>query len=84
MELWNNQPSTARNMQTESIESFIKRQQQKYLAHLIRQTDDSITKRTAFNNNIVKRPGRQINFMKSALGNEMIHEFAQRAKLNEV
>ena len=69
---------------TESIESFIKRQQQKYLAHLIRQTDDSITKRAAFNNNVVKRPGRQITFIKSALGSEMmIHEFAQQAKLNE-
>ena len=43
----------------EDVSNFTARQQQKYLAHLVRQSNDTMTKRLPFNSNNECKPGRQ-------------------------
>ena len=68
---------------TESIDAFTSRQQRRYVAHLIRLPDKSITKIMLFNADISVRPGRQTTFIKSAL-NSNIHQFAQEALMKKI
>ena len=42
---------------TESMDTFIDRQQRKYLAHIIRHEDDSTVKKLRFNDDEVHVPG---------------------------
>ena len=69
---------------TESIDAFTSRQKRRYLAHLIRLPDKSITKRMLFNADITVRPGRQTTFIKSALDGANIHQFAQEAFMKKI
>ena len=69
---------------TESIDAFTSRQKRRYLAHLIRLPDKSITKRMLFNADISVRPGRQTTFIKSALDGSNIHQFAQKALMKKI
>ena len=69
---------------TESIDAFTSRQKLRYLAHLIRLSDKSITKRMLFNADITVRPGRQTTFIKSALDGANIHQFAQEAFMKKI
>ena len=69
---------------TEDIKSHVNKLRQRYLAHVIRLPDDSLTKRLAFNNEKITKPGRQINYITGTIGDESIHEFARRAKMRIV
>ena len=60
---------------TEDIESYIRRQQRNYLAHLIRHDDTSISKRLTFSDN-PRRPGRHITMKTMVLDNERMTEDA--------
>ena len=66
---------------TESISAFTARQKQRYLAHIIRLPDMSITKRIAFNSDLPTRPGRRTTFLKSVLqiDGSSIQSFARKA-----
>ena len=66
---------------TESISAFTARQKQRYLAHIIRLPDTSITKRIAFNSDLPTRPGRRTTFLKSVLqiDGSSIQSFARKA-----
>ena len=46
-----------RTCNTESINTFIARQQKQFLAHVIRREDESIIKQLAFNDDINRIPG---------------------------
>ena len=48
---------------TEKVEEYVKWQQTKYLAHLARQPNTSITKRLLFNDDKARKPGRQITLV---------------------
>ena len=58
---------------TEDIESYIRRQQRNYLAHVIRREDVSSIKRLAFNDN-PRRPGRSITLKSMVLAHEKADE----------
>ena len=58
---------------TEDIESFIRRQQRNYLAHVIRHDDASISKRLTFNDD-PRRPGRSTTMKTMVLTHERMGE----------
>ena len=55
---------------TEDISDYTARQQRKYLAHLARQSNTTLTKRLLFNDNESHKPGRQSNLERSVMTNE--------------
>ena len=55
---------------TITINEFVKRQQRKYLAHLARQPNATLTKKLLFNNNKATRPGRQLTLESKVLSDE--------------
>ena len=59
-----------RKCDTESLETYIARQQRNYLAHLIRKPDSSILKQLVFNTNKSNKPGRKITLYKTVIENE--------------
>jgi len=65
---------------TESIESFIERQKQRFLAHIIRMPDKSITKRIIFNDEKNTKRGRTTIYIDSTLDCQDLTEFCQNAK----
>ena len=69
---------------TDDIKSYVIKLRQRYLAHIIRLPDVSLAKRLAFNDERMTRPGRQINYITGAIGDESIHEFARRARMRIV
>ena len=58
---------------TEDIESYIRKQQRNYLAHLVRREDDSISKRLVFEEN-PKRAGRQVTMEKMVYEHEKVSQ----------
>ena len=56
---------------TEDIESFIRKQQRNYLAHLVRHDDESMSKRLVFEEN-PKRAGRHVTMEKMVYENEKV------------
>ena len=66
---------------TEDVNNSTARQQKKYLAHLVRQSNNTMTKRLLFNSNNVFRPGRQPTVESRVLCDEFISadEFYRRA-----
>ena len=61
---------------TECIEAFISAQQRRYLAHVIREENDRISKKLLFNNNESKKRGRRVTLKTTVLENEAISENA--------
>ena len=66
---------------TESISSFVERQRKRYLAHVIRLPNKSITKRTMFNSDKTVVPGNHTSFLQSVLKAERttINQFCKLA-----
>ena len=71
---------------TEDISNFATRQQKKYQAHLVRQSNDTITKRLLFNSNNACKPGRQSTLESRVLCDEFVSadEFYRRAINREI
>ena len=59
-----------RKCRTENIHQYVKRQQRNYVAHTIRKTDTSITKKLLFNDNQAKKQGPQMTLYRSVIKNE--------------
>ena len=59
-----------RMAKVESLESFVKKQQRNYIAHIIRKENSSLVKRLLFNNNFSHRQGPQTTILSSVLKNE--------------
>ena len=59
-----------RMAKVESLESFVKKQQRNYVAHIIRKENSSLVKRLLFNNNVSHRQGPQTTILSSVLKNE--------------
>ena len=57
---------------TESIETFIARQQKNFLAHIIRRDDSSLLKQLTFNDDSVRKRGRSTTLRKAVLQRETI------------
>ena len=55
---------------TITMETYVRRQQRNYLAHIIRKTDTSITKRLLFNCSPARKPGPQTTLLTSVIQNE--------------
>ena len=55
---------------TESLISFMGRQQRNFMAHVIRMDNERVTKRMLFNNDKTTIPGRRINVYKTVIENE--------------
>ena len=70
---------------TESLNDYIMKQQRAYIAHVIRDDDETITKKLLFNNDAVRIPGRNTTFMKtvSEQAGCSIKEFIDRAMKKE-
>ena len=66
---------------TENIETFVGRQQKKYLAHIARKPNLSMVKRLLFNDNKHTKPGRQTTLENVVLEKEQCtaEEFYRRA-----
>ena len=60
---------------TESLKTFIARQQRQYLAHIIRREDESMVKRLTFNDDEVHIPGPYTTLQSSVLKREKMDEF---------
>ena len=56
---------------TEDIESYIRKQQRNYLAHLVRHDDESLSKRLVFEEN-PKRAGRHVAMEKMVYEHERV------------
>ena len=69
----------------ENIESFIRRQQRNYLAHIVRQDDDSLCKRLTFNDDR-RRQGRHTTTRTMVLEHEKLDgdEFNREAMLRNL
>ena len=52
---------------TESVSVFIIRQQTRYVAHIVRKEDDSLTKRLTFNDDTCHQRGITISLLKNAI-----------------
>ena len=52
---------------TESISVFVNRQQQRYIAHILRKEDNSMTKRLTFNDNVSHQRGAAISLLKNVM-----------------
>ena len=63
------------------VGDYIAKQQKKFVAHVIRMDDLSITKKLLFNGNKCRRPGRGITLRTMVLKNERCREdeFSQNA-----
>ena len=59
---------------TEPIETFIYRQQRRYLAHIIRQEDNSLVKTLTFNNDQNRVPGPYTTLKSSVLNADEFSE----------
>ena len=57
---------------TESIETFIARQQKNFLAHIVRRDDSSLLKQLTFNDDSVRKRGRSTTLRKVVLQRETI------------
>ena len=57
---------------TESIETFIARQQKNFLAHIVRRDDSSLLKQLTFNDDSVRKRGRSTTLRKAVLQRETI------------
>ena len=70
---------------TEDIDKYTARQQKKYLAHLARQNNRSITKQLLFNCNEATKPGRKSTLESSVLNDEecTANEFYRKALKRE-
>ena len=70
---------------TESLNDYIMKQQRAYIAHVIRDDDETITKKLLLNNDAVRIPGRNTTFMKtvSEQAGCSIKEFIDRAMKKE-
>jgi len=55
---------------TESLTRYVHRQKRNYVAHSIRKTDTSITKRLLFNDNRSRKQGRKLTIYKSVIEKE--------------
>ena len=71
---------------TEDVSNFTAQQQKQYLAHLVRQSNDTMTKRLLFNSNNACKPGRQSTLESRILCDEFISadEFCTRAVNREI
>ena len=71
---------------TENISEFTGRQQKKYLAHLARQHNGTITKQLLFNDDEGRKPGPQSTVEKNVLEREQItaNEFYRKALNREI
>ena len=69
---------------TESMDTFIERQQRKYLAHIIRREDESMVKKLTFNDDDVHVPGPYSTLRSSVVKRETIDEavFYRRCAMN--
>ena len=70
---------------TEDINEFTARQQRKYLAHLARQPNSTLTKKLLFNSNEASKPGRKSTLESRVLTNEQCtaDEFYKKALKRE-
>ena len=59
-----------RNCKTESVESYVKRQQRNFVAHMVRKEDSSMVKRLLFNNNEIRKPGPRTSLYLTVIANE--------------
>ena len=64
----------------EDISTFVSKQKERYLAHMLRLPDNSMAKRLLFNSNASKLQGRQTNYLKSVLGDQDLREFITSAR----
>ena len=64
----------------EDISTFVSKQKERYLAHMLRLPDNSMAKRLLFNSNASKLQGRQTNYLKSVLGDQDLREFVTSAR----
>ena len=55
---------------TENIHQFMARQQRNFIAHVVRSSNDRMTKQLLFNNDVTKKPGRSNTLYKTVLENE--------------
>lgn len=55
---------------TEHPNTFIKRQQRSFVAHIVRRDDDSVLKRSLFNDDPVRIPGRKLSLWKNVIDKE--------------
>ena len=53
-----------------ALEEYIRRQQKRYVAHIIRSGNEAVTKRLTFNSDESHRPGRTSSLLKSILHHE--------------
>ena len=53
--------------ETETIEAYVSRQQQKYLAHIARQSNTTLTKRLLFNSEHSRKPGPKLTLESNVL-----------------
>ena len=74
---------------TEDLSHYIKRQQKKYAAHIIRQPNSSLNKQLMFNSNDNKKLGKPVRTLLSEvlenenLGNDYIDQFCTGARHRE-
>ena len=75
---WNYKISSARLLElckTENLSVYIKKQQLKYCAHLIRQPNDCLNKQLMFNSNKNVKVGKKVpNLLKKVLDNQGLGE----------
>ena len=66
---------------SESLDQFIKKQQKKYLAHIIRMENTGTTKKLLFDDTPSRNPGPELTLFSSVLKSENIpaKEFAKKA-----
>ena len=61
-----------RMAKTNSLESYVRKQQLNYVTSIIRKDNGSIVKRLLFNNNPSRRPGPQMTLLSSVMKSENI------------
>ena len=71
---------------TDSLEDFVKRQQLRYVAHVVRKGNESTVKRLLFDNHDSLRPDPQLSLLTSVLKAEgmTLQHLCTRAKKDEI